>query len=446
MHTLLFATLLVLLLGATSVSAAKKTGFVTQGGKTYYIKKDGSKQKGWLELNGQKYYFDAKTGVQLKGWAKDSSGKLTRYFTKGTGTMVTGFLTDSKGVTRYFDPKTGLLTRGWLELKGDTYYFTSGVGAMAKGWLKNSKDQKRYFASNGKMKKGWVKNAKKQYRYFSEKNGIMATGLTRVGDFTYYFSEEDGYRYQKGFLKLEGKTYYFALKNGRAQKGWLELKGKTYYFGENFVMYVSTTATVDNEVYTFDKNGVASRSEYVTEGNNIKIYDPKNDRTYKIWKTYLDHPGIASGELSDLDILAALCETEAGDQGHEGMVAVALCVLNRTIIPTKEFPSQVRQVIFHGGSFAQYSVVSNGRLISRLNGQWENRAAAYKAAKEALKLFEDHVKFGKPRKVKGFPKKDFDYMYFMMEDSFKQMPNLNFNKLDKFLYKDHMFFVDWITL
>ena len=39
-------------MGCVTVSAATKTGFVTIGGKTYYIKEDGTKQKGWLQLNG----------------------------------------------------------------------------------------------------------------------------------------------------------------------------------------------------------------------------------------------------------------------------------------------------------------------------------------------------------------------------------------------------------
>ena len=55
---LLLFVMTVFVMGCFSVSAATKTGFVTQKGKTYYINKDGSKQKGWLELKGKKYYFD----------------------------------------------------------------------------------------------------------------------------------------------------------------------------------------------------------------------------------------------------------------------------------------------------------------------------------------------------------------------------------------------------
>ena len=63
---LLLFVMTVFVMGCFSVSAATKTGFVTQKGKTYYINKDGSKQKGWLELKGKKYYFDA-NGVMKTG-------------------------------------------------------------------------------------------------------------------------------------------------------------------------------------------------------------------------------------------------------------------------------------------------------------------------------------------------------------------------------------------
>ena len=124
---LLLFVMTVFVMGCFSVSAATKTGFVTQKGKTYYINKDGSKQKGWLKLKGKKYYFDKKTGVQVKGWVKDSSGQAIRYFTSGAGYMVTGFITDSNGNTRHFDETTGLMTRGWLTDTDEyKYYFYSG--------------------------------------------------------------------------------------------------------------------------------------------------------------------------------------------------------------------------------------------------------------------------------------------------------------------------------
>lgn len=450
-----FRALLLALLVFTAFSAlmanvketqAATTGFTTIGGKSYYIKKDGSKQKGWLTLNGKKYYFNTKTGVQLKGWQKDSSGKKIRYFTKGQGYMITGFLTDGSGNTRYFAEDTGLMARGWMtDSSGYKYYFTSGAGVMAKGWLTNTKGGKRYFSkASGRMLIGWQTDTKGNTRFFDKSSGLMYTGLKKISGYTYYFNKTSGVRNQKGFTTISGKKYYFNPSNGRAQTGWLTQDGKKYYFNLSGVMYIDTTANISGKTYSFDSNGVATEMQYVMDGDNVKVYDDKNGKNYLLVKEFLQHPGVASGEVTDLDLLAALCEAEAGDQGKIGMEAVALCVLNRTIKPDKEFPSDLRYVIYQGVSFPQYSVVRDGALLKKLNGQFYDRTLAYEAAKEAMTMFQNYVTKGTPRKLAGFKKADFDYMYFMMEASFWAQ-KLNFKKVDYFLYKDHMFFVDWVS-
>ena len=110
---LLFAVGFSTHLTAEKVQAATKTGFVTINGKSYYIDKDGSKHKGWLELNGWKYYFNKNTGVQVKGWVTDSKGRK-RYFSKNAGVMMTGWLTDTKNQKRYFSPTTGFMQTRWM--------------------------------------------------------------------------------------------------------------------------------------------------------------------------------------------------------------------------------------------------------------------------------------------------------------------------------------------
>ena len=443
----LFAAAFIFLVPAAAQEVqAAKTGFTTINGKSYYIDADGSRHKGWLTLNGKKYYFNKKTGVQLKGWGKDGQGRKMRYFTKGQGYMVTGYLTDSAGHTRYFDPKTGILVRGWMtDSEGYKYYFTSGEGVMAKGWLENSKGQLRYFSkSSGRMLTGFQKDTSGNTRYFNPSTGIMATGLKKIGDYYFYFAKSNGVRYQKGFGTVGSNTYYFSPKNGRAQTGWLTLDGKRYYFSSKGVMYVSRTAAIDGKNYTFDENGVATESQYVVNGNTIQIYDEGNGRTYTLRKEFIEHEGIANGEVSDLELLAAFCEAEAGDQGKTGMAAVALCALNRTIKADKEFPSELRYVIYEGNnSFAQYSVVTNGSLENKLNGQYYNRSLAYAAAQQALEIFQDYVTDGTARTLSGFDRKDFNFMYFMTEAAFKAQP-LDFDKVDYFKFRDHVFFVDWV--
>lgn len=414
---------------ATEVQAAT-AGFKTVGGKTYYIKSDGSKQKGWLTLGKYKYYFNKTTGVQVKGWL-NVNGQKTYYFTSQKGAMVTGWLTDSRKRKRYFDPKTGKLTRGWMKnSKGEKYYFTSGEGIMATGWLKNSKGQKRYFHStSGVMATGWLKNTSKNISYyFDPKTGYMTTGWRRIS----------------------GKKYYFSTSNGSMATGLKTIDGKKYYFKTDGSMAVSTTVTVSGVTYTISSTGVAtvktSHSNQNLSNGNVKVYDTQNSRYYTMVKEYKTHPGIANGKTTDEALLAALCESEAGDQGKIGMEAVALCVLNRTIKKDKEFPSTVRGVIYESmvnGTYPQYSVVRDGALLKRLNGNFENRTLAYQAAKEAMTIFNNYVKNGKSRTLTGFKRKDFNYMYFMMNSSFKKQP-LTFSKVKYEVYKDHTFFVDWV--
>ena len=414
---------------ATEVQAAT-AGFKTVGGKTYYIKSDGSKQKGWLTLGKYKYYFNKTTGVQVKGWL-NVNGQKTYYFTSQKGVMVTGWLTDSRKRKRYFDPKTGKLTRGWMKnSKGEKYYFTSGEGIMATGWLKNSKGQKRYFHStSGVMATGWLKNTSK--------------------NISYYFDPETGYM-TTGWRRISGRKYYFSTSNGSMATGLKTIDGKKYYFKTDGSMAVSTTVTVSGVTYTISSTGVAtvktSHSNQNLSNGNVKVYDTQNSRYYTMVKEYKTHPGIANGKTTDEALLAALCESEAGDQGKIGMEAVALCVLNRTIKKDKEFPSTVRGVIYESmvnGTYPQYSVVRDGALLKRLNGNFENRTLAYQAAKEAMTIFNNYVKNGKSRTLTGFKQKDFNYMYFMMNSSFKKQP-LTFSKVKYEVYKDHTFFVDWV--
>ena len=436
----------LLLLGCTFLSQsstevqAATAGFKTIGGKTYYIKSNGSKHKGWLTIGKYKYYFNKTTGVQVKGWLNEN-GKKTYYFTSKKGVMVTGWLTDSKKRKRYFDPATGKLTRGWMKnSKGQKYYFTSGEGVMATGWLKDSKGHRRYFyKGSGVMATEWLKN--------DNKNVI------------YYFEKDTGYM-STGWKSISGKKYYFATDTGYMTTGLKTISGKKYYFKTDGSMAVSTTVTVSGVTYTVSSTGVAtvktsnnnnnnnnsSHPNQTLSNGNIKVYDSKHARYYTMVKEYKSHPGIASGKTSDEALLAALCESEAGDQGKIGMEAVALCVLNRTIKSDREFPSTIRGVIYENigsSTTAQYSVVRDGALLKRLNGNFENRTLAYQAAREAMTIFNNYVKTGKARTLSGFKKKDFNYMYFMMNSYFWKQ-TLNFSKVKYEIYRGHTFFVDWV--
>lgn len=461
----------MMLPSATVETQAATAGFKTVSGKTYYVTKSGSYKTGWLTLNGKKYYFNSK-GVMQTGWKTISKKK---YYFDSKGVMATGWKTISKK-TYYFDSK-GVMQTGWLTLDGKKYYLKS-TGVMATGWLKNSKGQYRYFSSKGVMQTGWMtdsngkkryfskssgvmatgwlKNSAGEYRYFGTSDGIMYTGMKKIGSSYYYFRKSSGTRYQKGFGTVSGKTYYFKKSNGKRISGWLTVSSKKYYFGSDGVMYASTTAAIDGKWYTFDSKGVASEYELNTAVNKtgltvvsqtstyVMVTDSgrSSSKQYKLDINYMKHPGVADGTLSDLDLLAAVCDAEANDQGVIGMQAVAMCLLNRTL--DTYYPASLRGVVYQRAPGIQYAVVVDGALAKRLvSNKWEEKENAYIAAQKALDMFEAYVKNGTKRTIKGFDRDDFNFKFFMMESSFWAQ-SLTFSKVDKYLYKDHMFFVDWV--
>ena len=435
----------------TKIGSYRK-GFLTVKGKTYYFNSKGVMQKGWTTVRKKKYYFDA-NGVMATGW-KTLSKK--NYYFDANGVMQTGFLTlDGK---TYYLKSNGAMATGWMtNSKGQKRYFSPSTGVMATGWMTNSKGQKRYFAKNtGIMAKGWTKNSVGSYRYFSKSSGIMFTGMQKVGNFYYYFRKSSGTRYQKGLGTVSGKTYYFSKSTGKRLTGWATISKKKYYFGSDGVMYKSTTATINGKRYIFDSTGVAT--EYTlnsaVDKTGLTIVDEtstyvmvtdkgrSSSKQYKLDITYLKHPGVADGTLSDLDLLAAVCDAEANDQGVIGMQAVAMCLLNRTL--DTYYPASLRGVVYQRAPGIQYAVVIDGALAKRLvDNKWQQKENAYAAAKAALEMFDAYVKNGTKRTLKGFDRDDFDFKFFMMESSYWAQ-SLNFSKVDSFLYKDHMFFVDWV--
>ena len=247
---LFFAVGVSMYFTAANVQAATKTGFVTINGDSYYINEDGSKQKGWLELEGKKYYFNTKTGVQVKGWVTDSKGRK-RYFSKQAGIMMTGWVTDSKDQKRYFNPSTGFMQTKWLTLKGKRYYFYSNSGVAAcKTFLTDSKKNTRYFTSACYMLTGWTKNSSNEYRYFETEDGIMA----------------------KGFQTLNGKKYYFNTGSGKMAVGWTTIDGNKYYFDKETGVMATGDVTIDGQKYHFNSNGILSNTTSPTGSRTIKNY------------------------------------------------------------------------------------------------------------------------------------------------------------------------------
>lgn len=87
--------------------------------------------------------------------------------------------------------------------------------------------------------------------------------------------------------------------------------------------------------------------------------------------------GGAPANASDLSMLAALIECEAGGESYEGMLAVGSVVMNR--VSSSHFPNTVAGVIYQSG---QFSPVASGRFASVLASGASS--ACTKAAGEVL--------------------------------------------------------------
>ena len=420
----LFIAAIMLGFSATETNAATtyKRGFniVKENNKEVcYYYTNGAIVKGkWLTIQGKKYYFD-RYGHQVTGWLYFSATKTKRYLHTilgPKGYLVTGFVMDSKNRVRYFQPKTGVMATGFTNVNG-------------------------------------------HYRYFDPSTGVMSIGSKRIGKYFYYLQNSStvagkGIRYQGGWLTIAGKTRYYDKKDGHAVVGWLSDNSKLYRMDSIGVMLRNTTFTVNGKKYQADKDGVVTEVvelpydetytarkpfTYTSNGGYLTVYDKTNGKYYKMVNEFATDTGVANGNLTDRDILAALCEAEAGDQGLIGMEAVAMCILNRTIKPDKEFPSEVRLVIYQTGP-RQYSTTM-GAVNSRLNGNWNNKSLAYQATDEALKIFTAYRRSGKPRVISGFyNNQDVNFMYFMMSSVFSSSYS---SGGFRYVYRDHTFFVDW---
>lgn len=80
---------------------------------------------------------------------------------------------------------------------------------------------------------------------------------------------------------------------------------------------------------------------------------------------------------SELDLLAAIIQCEAGGESHEGKVAVGAVVLNR--VRSSSFPNTITGVVYQSG---QFSPVSSGILSSVLASG--ARSDCYEAARDAV--------------------------------------------------------------
>lgn len=189
---------------------------------------------GWATENGKKFYYV--NGVKKYGWVQVKNKKY--YIHKTAGMCRSKLIRDSKNISRYVDKNGVLVKNTWITYKEKKYYFDKNGHAL-KGMKKVGKDYYYFQAKYGYMMK--------HVRYMNSRNDV------------YYFGG-DGVMVKKVFYTWSGNneshTYYFG-SNGKIQRGWLKLDGKRYYFDpETGIMYKNCTIEKNGKSYTFDEEGV----------------------------------------------------------------------------------------------------------------------------------------------------------------------------------------------
>lgn len=96
-------------------------------GANYYLKEDGYRATGWLNIGSNWYYFD-ENGEQKTGWVNINK---SWYYLNKSGTMQIGWLEDASGNWYYLD-SSGAMKTGWIESSDGKWYYLDSAGKMAK--------------------------------------------------------------------------------------------------------------------------------------------------------------------------------------------------------------------------------------------------------------------------------------------------------------------------
>jgi glucan-binding repeat-containing protein len=279
-----------------------QTGWQEVNGKKYYFRKNGQMAMGRYKIGKTTYYFNTK-GVLVKkipdaGWEVTEKGRRycdggdkylkngwktiqgKKYYFNKKGYVLTGVQTIGS-YTYYFNKKGAMCSNKWVKVNGSKCYFGSD-GRMVKdtwvddiylgddgkqikdyvdetrtsstktGWVGYGRLWKYY--ENGKAVTGWKAVGKK--RYYFQSNGYMKIGWFNDGS-NYYFLNTTAGRstigvMATGFMRIDGKVYYFFPKNVKDSTGASHPKGS---------MARNLKIRYNEKEYSFDNQGVCQELE-----------------------------------------------------------------------------------------------------------------------------------------------------------------------------------------
>ena len=170
----------------------KKLGVADASGIAKYL----GLSKGYWDTDsqGNQYYYEG--GQKVKGEKK--IGLNWYYFDPKTGAMRTGIVNLGEK-TVYYAPN-GQMQYGEQKIDGSWYYFKPGTGAMQIGFV-DLENKRVYYDYTGKMVYG-ERVISGHYYYFKEGSGAMC----RSEWFNGFYYDENGHKASESFTPILGKS------------------------------------------------------------------------------------------------------------------------------------------------------------------------------------------------------------------------------------------------
>ncbi len=256
-----------------------KSGWVTVGGKKYFIKSDGAIQMGGIVEFGGKTYFLDEEGQPLKnqiiamndkkyylgtdGVMRTKKGWLSFqnkwYYTKDGGEILCNDLVVNAKKERYYVDSEGVMIAKDFVVIGEKKYYATSNGALRshKGWIKLN-NKWYYTEADGSFRtNALVENAKHE-KYYVDSEGVMPVKqIVTVGKKKYYAGAGGLIRSKKGWIKLNGDWYYTEAGGEFRMDDFVVQSSKiSYYMGKDGKMAADAVVLHKDKLYFVQKDGV----------------------------------------------------------------------------------------------------------------------------------------------------------------------------------------------
>ena len=159
---------------------------------------------------------------------------------------------------------------GWFEKSGRTYYYEDGQKAVG---FRQIGEHTYYFSEDigNHMITGLWSIGEEIYLFNSD--GVMQTGWQQLSpeDDRWFYFDVNGV-YQKGWITIDGKTYYVDDMHGRVT-GLKQISQYTYYFDQYGVMQTNCTVYIDGNEYVCDSTGCCYPSPNLEEETGMTVQE-----------------------------------------------------------------------------------------------------------------------------------------------------------------------------